>query len=110
MNKKGKVFEDLAEEYLRKRGYTILGRNIKTPFGEIDILAELNGKKVVVEVKGGNTFNPVENFTPRKFAKVFKSALYLFENEDFQIDLIVVFRGRISHYKNVERFYGEPQI
>ncbi len=110
MNKKGKLFEDLAEEYLREQGYTILGRNIKTPFGEIDILAELNGKKVVVEVKGGNTFNPVENFTPQKFERVFKSALHLLENEDFQIDLIVVFRGRISHYKNVERFYGEPQI
>ena len=108
MNKKGKLFENIAESYLKSNGYTILGRNIRTPFGEIDILAELNGKKVVVEVKGGEVFNPVENFTPKKFERVLKSALYLFESEDFQIDLIVVFRGRISHYKNVERFYGEP--
>ena len=108
MNKKGKVFEDIAESYLKSNGYTILGRNIRTPFGEIDILAELNGKKVVVEVKGGEVFNPVENFTHKKFERVLKSALYLLESEDFQIDLIVVFRGRISHYKNVERFYGEP--
>ncbi len=110
MNKKGKVFEEIAEDFLKNNGYKILGRNIKTPFGEIDILAEIDGKKVVVEVKGGNTFNPVENFTPQKFKRVFKSALYILESEDFQIDVIVVFRGKISHYKNVERFYGESQI
>ncbi|WP_461830016.1 YraN family protein [Aquifex sp.] len=108
MNKKGKVFEDIAESYLKSKGYTILGRNIRTPFGEIDILAEIKGKKVVVEVKGGTAFNPVENFTLKKLERVYKSALYILESEDFQIDLIVVFRGKIDHYKNVERFYGEP--
>ena len=108
MNKKGKVFENIAENYLKKKGYTILGRNIKTPFGEIDILAEINGEKIVVEVKGGTAFNPVENFTLKKFERVYKSALYILRSEDFRIDLIVVFKGRIDHYKNVERFYGEP--
>lgn len=110
MNKKGKLFEDLAEEYLKRRGYVILGRNLRTPFGEIDILAELKGKKVVVEVKGGKAFNPIENFTFQKFRRLLKSAYFLLESEDFQIDLVVVFRGKISHYKNIERFYGESQI
>ncbi len=110
MNRKGNVFEDLAEDYLRNRGYKILGRNIRTPYGEIDILAEYEGKKVVVEVKGGNVINPIENFTQRKFIRVLRSALYILESEEFRIDLIVVFRGKISHYKNVERFYEEPQI
>ena len=108
MNKKGKKFENLAESYLRKNGYTILARNVRTPYGEIDIIAEFKGKKVIVEVKGGNSFNPVENFTPEKFERVLNSALYLLKNEDFRIDLIVVFRGKLTHYKNLERFYGEP--
>ena len=60
-----------------------------------------------MEVKGGNAFNPVENFTLKKFERIYKSALYLFESECFQVDLIVVFKGRISHYRNVERFYGD---
>jgi len=110
MNKRGKPFEDLAEEYLKRQGYVILGRNLRTPFGEIDILAELKGKKVVVEVKGGNAFNPVENFTFSKFKRLINSAYYLLGSEDFQIDLVVVFRGKISHYKNIERFYGETQV
>lgn len=36
---------------LRIKGYRILGQRIKTPFGEIDILAAKGNTMVVVEVK-----------------------------------------------------------
>ncbi len=107
---KGKVFEEFATNYLKRLGYKILDRNVRTPYGEVDILAEYRGKKVIVEVKGGEIFNPVENFNKRKLKRLIESGYHLFKNEDFRIDLIVVFRGKIKHYKNVERYYGEPWI
>jgi putative endonuclease len=47
----GQFGEDLAVEFLKKKGYAILSRNLKTTFGEIDILTRLKGIVVLVEVK-----------------------------------------------------------
>ena len=47
----GRLGEDAAVEVLRKAGYTVLGRNVRFPGGEIDIVC-LDGEVVVfVEVK-----------------------------------------------------------
>ena len=47
----GKLGESLAEAYLKKKGYRILERNVRSPFGEIDIVAKHDGVLVFVEVK-----------------------------------------------------------
>lgn len=47
----GELGESLACRYLIKKGFEIMDRNYRKPWGEIDIVAQ-NGKKVVfVEVK-----------------------------------------------------------
>ncbi len=51
----GREGEDIAVRTLKKRGYTILERNYRNLFGEIDIVAEENGYLVFVEVKKRNT-------------------------------------------------------
>jgi putative endonuclease len=38
--KLGKWGEELAVEYLIERGYSILGQNVRTPYGEIDVIAQ----------------------------------------------------------------------
>ena len=43
--------EDLAAEYLTKNKYKIIDRNLELFCGEIDILAEVRGTIVIVEVK-----------------------------------------------------------
>lgn len=51
-NKKtGNEGEDIAAEYLKRKGYRILERNLKLFCGEIDILAEQKRTIVLVEVK-----------------------------------------------------------
>lgn len=51
-NQVGKDGEDVAEEYVRGLGLTIVARNFSRPYGEIDIVArETGGKLVFVEVK-----------------------------------------------------------
>jgi ATP-dependent Lhr-like helicase len=47
----GKWGEDAAVAYLQARGYEIVTRNLRTPHGEIDILARFEGLWVFVEVK-----------------------------------------------------------
>jgi putative endonuclease len=75
--------EDLAERFLKKKGYRIVARNFKTPVGEIDIVADDGGTLVFVEVKtrGGDTFGrPFEAVDARKKEKLRKIALYYLKN------------------------------
>lgn len=49
--KVGSLGEELAVRFLVKRGYNILDRNYRRPWGELDIVAEKNWKLHFVEVK-----------------------------------------------------------
>lgn len=47
----GRKGEKLAAGYLKRRGYKILKRNYRTPFGEADIVAQDGETVVFCEVK-----------------------------------------------------------
>ncbi|OGW80568.1 MAG: YraN family protein [Omnitrophica bacterium RIFCSPLOWO2_12_FULL_44_17] len=47
----GNLGEDIATEYLKRRGYKIIQRNCRSPFGEIDLVAQDGNTLVFVEVK-----------------------------------------------------------
>lgn len=47
----GRKGEKLVEQYLKKRGCTILQRNYKTPFGEADLIVSDGDELAFVEVK-----------------------------------------------------------
>jgi putative endonuclease len=47
----GKAGEDIALDFLCKRGYRIIARNYRTRYGEIDIIADDGGTVCFVEVK-----------------------------------------------------------
>lgn len=49
----GRRGERVAARAIRRRGYRVLGRNLRTPAGEVDLLALDHGTLVVVEVKAG---------------------------------------------------------
>ncbi len=48
---KGRRAESLSTLWLRLKGYQILGRRVKTPKGEIDIIAKRFKSLVFIEVK-----------------------------------------------------------
>jgi putative endonuclease len=50
-NETGKQGEDLAAEYLKKQGFTILERNWRIGHYELDLIAKEGDMVVVVEVK-----------------------------------------------------------
>ena len=45
----GKLGEDIAAKYLGNKGYKILTRNYRKPWGEIDIIAEKKGTLVLLK-------------------------------------------------------------
>ena len=77
----GHLGENIAVEFLKKRGYQVLDRNYSVAFsgldkGEIDIVAAKNGIISFVEVKTGEkdnqTFSPEEKVDFRKQKKLIK--------------------------------------
>jgi putative endonuclease len=51
----GQAGESAAEAYLRRKGYRILARNLRSPLGELDLVAEDGQALVFVEVKARRT-------------------------------------------------------
>jgi putative endonuclease len=50
-DKRGRLAEEIATVALINDGWTILRRRLRTPAGEIDLIAEKDGLLAVVEVK-----------------------------------------------------------
>ena len=90
--------ENLAAEYLAAKGYELLGRNVRTEAGEIDLIARKDGLLVFVEVKtrGSDRFGaPEEAITPLKQQRMEDAAeLWLTahpeETGDWQLDVIAI--------------------
>ncbi len=70
--------EKFAELILRVKGYRILGQRIKTPSGEIDILAAKDKTLVIVEVKKrGDDFSAASAIAPAQQARLIASGSYM---------------------------------
>lgn len=71
----GRYGEDAAAEFLRRRGFEILARNVRTALGEIDLVA-LDGEVVVfVEVKARRGASGLEAVDARKQRRLSRLAL-----------------------------------
>lgn len=104
--KLGDIGENIACEFLRKRGFEILERNYLRKWGEIDIVARKEGIMRFVEVKSVSyvTQNavpygtlhprPEENMHPRKLQRLARTMqTYMLHKKldcDFQLDLVTV--------------------
>jgi putative endonuclease len=99
----GKIGEDLAELYLRNKGYKIIERNFRKPWGELDIIAkDSKGVLAFIEVKamrqfGNAAIRPEDNLTSSKLGKLQRTAeLYANSNENlvddngWRIDLVAI--------------------
>ena len=110
--------EGFAAHYLEASGYQVLARNVRTPYGEIDLVASQGAGLVFVEVKTRTNLKfgmPENAITARKLAHMIDSAqAYIaghpqLEGQGWQIDVIAII-GRpgsenqdvdIQHFQNV---------
>ena len=106
----GNLGEDIACQYLVEKGFKIIGRNYRKPWGEIDIIAKSPDKTLVfVEVKtmqtSGDSANnsakslmPEDQLTTAKLQKLQKtSQLYagqypklIKDKKGWRIDLVCI--------------------
>ncbi len=107
----GQWGEETAAEYLSQRGYEISARNVRTPYGEIDIVAKQGDVTIFIEVKtltSSRSFFPEHNVTARKREHMLACAEhYAAENaiDHWQIDVIAVegkqgWEPTITHFDN----------
>jgi putative endonuclease len=105
----GKLGEDVACKYLKKKGFVILERNYTRKWGEIDIVSEKNNKLYFGEVKSVScdflpnlkdespfAKRPEENMHPWKLKRLHKIIeTYLIShrigNKSWQLDLLLVY-------------------
>jgi putative endonuclease len=110
----GRWGETVAADFLIRKGYQVLRRNERTPFGEIDLVTRQERVTVFVEVKtrtGRDYGYPEEAITRQKRAHMIAAALaYLGDHPelagDWRLDVIAI-QGRmggpppeIVHYEN----------
>lgn len=103
----GKSGEEIAANYLLKKGYKILFRNYHSQFGEIDIIALDKDTLAFIEVKtrSSNFETAFSSVSFSKQQKLTKTALDFlsknYEYEDFltRFDVIVVLFDRQEEYR-----------
>lgn len=92
----GNKGEDLALKYLQKKGYFLLGRNIKFKFGEIDLFMKDGKTLVVVEVKTksnplfGLPQEEVDAHKKHKLILLSRTVAQKFPDTPIRIDVVAV--------------------
>ena len=75
----GREGEEIAERFLKRKGYRLVERNYRCPLGELDLIVLDRRVIVFVEVKtrSDHSFGaPLESVHPRKQRKMIKAALF----------------------------------
>ncbi len=116
----GRWGETQAAEYLRQQGYEILAHNVRTAYGEIDLLARQGEQFVFVEVRtrASSSLGPPElSISARKLAHMRSAAeAYMLGQPDaagaWRLDMIAVRRyadapqPEILHFEDVAAAAG----
>ena len=113
----GRIGEQLAEAHLTRLGARILGRNVRSDLGELDLLIEHEGDLVGVEVKtrrAGQASLPEEAVGPRKIARLeqllAQSAARLnLEERGWRIDVVAIevdASGAVTRLEHIRDAYG----
>lgn len=126
MDKKetGKLGEEIAENYLKSKGYKILERNFSKRLGsgrllgEIDLIAKKDGLITFVEVKvqresfrDEGEFMPEQKFNFKKRTSLTKTAEVWLQDHNtlldakWGIDVVAILlnseKAEVKHFKNV---------
>lgn len=110
-NEFGKQGENLAINYLKNRGYTILEKNWRYRKAEIDIIAKLQNEIIIIEVKSRSSdyFGNPQEFIDHKKIKLLVEAAnhYVILNDldiEVRFDIVAILRKKgkldIEHFEN----------
>ena len=114
----GYYFEKIASNIITSKGYTIIGKNYYSKYGEIDLIAKKDNIIIFIEVKqrSSNKFGfGEESIDYHKKRKIFLSARqFLYERKllDFSIrfDSIIFYRKNYYSYKWIKNIIWGDEI
>ena len=101
--RRGRRAETIAAWYLRLKGWRILGQRIRTPVGEVDLIARRGGTTAFVEVKaratGADLAFAIDEFRLRRVAAAASALTAKYAGQgDVRIDVILVAPGRLPRH------------
>lgn len=104
--------EARAREHLLSNGYTLLASNWRSREGEIDLVAEVDGVLVFVEVKTRRSpafGSPEEAVSPSKVRHMVRAAVAYLEaheavDRDWRIDVIAITAGAGPRLIDLDHF------
>jgi putative endonuclease len=107
----GKEGEQIATDYLLKKGYTIAYRNYRYLKAEIDIIAKKENTVAIVEVRSRTSDyfeNIAETVTPKKIKLLTMAADHYILNADLDVevrfDIVTILKNKsrfeIEHLEN----------
>lgn len=124
-NEIGKIGEDITTTFLVKHGFSVLQRNFRTKYGEIDIIAKKDKKYRFIEVKSVKVrdfsklttlaVRPEDNLTDGKWSKLIISietylqSTNVFGETKWQVDLACVYintetrEGKVVLLENIHK-------
>jgi putative endonuclease len=106
--RRGRLSEWMAAALLIVKGYRILGRRVRTPYGEIDLIAVRGSRLAFVEVKRRPTRLEAEAaLTPRQRVRIARAAEFwvsrhvAYTGHEQGLDAVLVAPGRLpAHLPN----------
>ena len=110
----GRWGEEAAAQYLAEKGYRLVEKNHRTPYGEIDLICEKNATVVFVEVKtrsGIGFGQPEEAITSTKRKHLLSAIAYYWQQieqaeREWRVDVIAIQRRpggkeiEVEHFEN----------
>ncbi|HEX7781668.1 MAG TPA: YraN family protein [Sphingobium sp.] len=106
--KRGRQAERICAWWLRLKGWKILARRVRTPLGEIDLIARRGAMIAFVEVKARATVAELDfAIDERRLSRVAAAAeilwpTYMQPGDDMRIDVMLLAPGRPPrHLTNV---------
>ena len=108
----GKWGETLAADFLNDEGYIIIERNYRTPYGEIDLVAQDGDILVFVEVKTrtSDAFGfPEESITSQKREHLISASQAILQSMsnppiNWRIDVIAIRKVKSADYPEIIHF------
>ncbi|HEX8579425.1 MAG TPA: YraN family protein [Allosphingosinicella sp.] len=106
----GRRAETLAAWWLRLKGYAILAQRVRTPVGEVDLVARRGRTLVFVEVKARATAKEaalaLDDYRLRRVAAAAEALVHRFgrPDDDVRVDAVIVVPKRLPrHLRHVWR-------
>ena len=112
-----KFGESQARRFLKSKGYRVIDKNYRTPFGELDIVACKDGCFIFVEVKTKSSLEfglPEEAVRGKKILTIIRAARFYMKinrlydcNASFGVISVMVKDNEVSEIKFIENAFEE---